>query len=63
MRIDHGCKFVNESLLKWCYSKGMEVHKMAPYSSSQNGIAEHMNRMLANLARAMHITTNLPVFL
>ena len=63
MRIDRGCEFVNESLLEWCYSKGMEVYKMAPYSSSQNGIAERMNCTLTNLARAMHITTNLPVFL
>ncbi len=63
MRIDRGREFVNESLLEWCYSKGMEVHKTAPYSSSQNGIAEHMNRTLADLARAMRIAADLPVFL
>jgi transposase InsO family protein len=63
MRIDHGCEFVNKSLLEWCYSKGMEVHKTAPYSSSQNGVAECMHHMLADLARAMRIATDLPVFL
>jgi transposase InsO family protein len=63
MHIDCGCEFVNESLLEWCYSKGMEVHKTAPYSSSQNGIAKRMNCTLADLARAMRIAANLPVFL
>jgi hypothetical protein len=63
MQIDHGREFVNESLLEWCYSKGMEVYKTAPYSSSQNGIAECMNRMLADLVRAMRIAAKLPVFL
>ena len=41
----------------------MEVHRTAPYSSSQNGIAEHMNRTLADLAQAMRIAADLPVFL
>jgi hypothetical protein len=50
MCIDHGHEFINESLLEWCYSKGMEVHKTAPYSSSQNGVAECMHCMLADLA-------------
>ena len=63
MQIDRSHEFVNESLLEWCYSKEMEVHKTAPYSSSQNGIAEHMNRTLADLARAMRIAAELPVFL
>jgi transposase InsO family protein len=63
IRIDRGCEFVNESLLEWCYSKGMEVHKTAPYSSSQNGIAECMHHTLADLARVMRIAANLLVFL
>ena len=63
IRIDRGREFLNESLLEWCYSKGMEVHKTAPYSSSQNGVAERMHRTLADLARAMRIAADLPVFL
>jgi hypothetical protein len=63
MHIDRGHQFVNESLLEWYYSKEMEVHKTALYSSSQNGIAKHMHRTLADLARAMHIAANLLVFL
>jgi hypothetical protein len=63
MCIDRSHKFVNKSLLKWCYPKGMEVHKTAPYSSSQNGITECMNCMLADLARAICIATDLLIFL
>jgi len=43
IRIDHGCKFINNSLLEWLYSKGMEVHMTAPHSPSQNGVAKQMN--------------------
>jgi transposase InsO family protein len=53
MRIDRGREFVNDLLLDWLYLKGMEVHMTAPYSPSQNGIAERMNRTLEKLARAM----------
>jgi hypothetical protein len=35
----------------------------APYSPSQNGVAEHMNRTLVELARAMLIAAKLPEFL
>jgi len=63
MWIDRGRKFVNEMLLEWCYSKGMQVHMTAPYSPSQNGIAEHMNRTLEELARAMRLAADLPTFL
>ena len=53
MHIDRGREFVNDLLLDWLYSKGMEVHMTAPYSPSQNGVAECMNRTLEKLARAM----------
>ena len=32
----------------------------APYSPSQNGIAERMNRTLVELARTMRISADLP---
>jgi hypothetical protein len=35
----------------------------APYSPSQNGVTERMNRTLKELARAMRIAADLPVFL
>jgi len=63
MCIDRGHKFVNDSLLEWLYSKGMEAHMTAPHSPSQNGVVEWMNWTLEDLARAMHFGADLPVFL
>ena len=50
MCINHGHEFVNNLLLDWLYLKGMEVHITAPYSPSQNGVAEHINQTLKELA-------------
>ena len=63
IRIDRGREFVNDSLLEWLYSRGMEVHITAPHSPFQNGVAERMNRTLEELARAMRLAADLPVFL
>jgi hypothetical protein len=63
IRIDRGHEFVNDSLLEWLYLKGMEVHMTTPHSPSQNRVAEQMNQTLEELARAMHLAANLPVFL
>ena len=41
----------------------MEVHMTTPHSPSQNGVAERMNRTLEELARAMRLAADLPVFL
>jgi hypothetical protein len=61
IHINCGRKFVNDSLLEWLYSKGMEVYMTTPHSPSQNSIAERMNRTLEDLARAMHFAADLPV--
>ncbi len=63
MHIDRGHEFVNDSLLEWLYLKGMEVYMTAPHSPSQNGITKRMNRTLKDLAQAMRIAADLPVFL
>ncbi len=34
MHIDHRHEFVNDLLLNWLHSKGMEVHMTTPYSLS-----------------------------
>ena len=49
MHVDRGREFVNDSLLEWLYSKGMEVHMTAPHSPAQNGVTERMNRTLEEL--------------
>jgi transposase InsO family protein len=52
IRIDSGKEFVNEMLKAWCCQNSIDIQMTAPYSPSQNGIAEQMNRTIV-LARAM----------
>jgi hypothetical protein len=61
--IDRGTEFVNKDLKDWCNAKGMEIQATAPYSPSQNSVAERMNRTLVELARAMIMASKLPEFL
>ena len=63
IRADWGTEFVNEALKSWCHSQGIELQVTAPYSPSQNGVAERMNRTLVELARAMLAAALLPEFL
>ena len=60
---DRGTEFVNQSLKDWCQSQGIELQVTAPYSPSQNGVAEHMNRTLVELARTMLTAAALLEFL
>lgn len=50
IRVDRGREFVNENLQKWCREHGIEIQMTAPYSPSQNGVAERANQMLVELA-------------
>jgi hypothetical protein len=52
IQIDCGKEFVNDKLEHWCKECSIEISLTAPYSPSQNGIAEHMNRTLVELSRA-----------
>jgi hypothetical protein len=63
IRIDRGKEFLNEPLESWCKGQGLDFQLTAPYSPSQNGIAERMNRTLVELARAMVDAQQLPEFL
>jgi hypothetical protein len=62
-RFDNGKEYVNEKMKTWAASEGITIETTAPYSPSQNGIAERFNRTLMELARAMLIAKQLPVFL
>jgi hypothetical protein len=53
IHIDRGKEFLNEVLTAWCRDKGIDIQVTAPYSPSQNGVAERMNRTLVEIARAM----------
>ena len=63
IRMDRGTEFVNEDLRTWTQSQGIQLQMTAPYSPSQNGVAERMNRTLVELARAMLADSKLPEFL
>ena len=62
-RCDQGTEFVNADLVRWLREQGIELQTTAPYSPSQNGAAERLNRTLVELARAMMIAQNVPTFL
>lgn len=53
IQMDCGCKFVNMPLFEWCHSKGIQMQMTTLYSPSPNGVAEHMNHMLEELAQVM----------
>ena len=63
IRVDCGSEFLNQSLNSWCGEQGLDIQMTAPYSPSQNGIAERMNRTLVELAHAMIKGQDLPEFL
>jgi transposase InsO family protein len=60
IRVDEGSKYLNAKLRSALAAKGIELHITAPYSQSQNGVSERMNRSLVELARAMLAAKNLP---
>src|SRR6267142_5761211 len=54
---------MNTELGQWCREHGIEIQATALYSPLQNGVAEHMNRTLVELACAMLLGQKLPEFL
>jgi len=63
MQFDNGKEFVNQRIKNCAAKNGIEIETTAPYSPSQNGVAERYNRTLLELARAMLISKNLPSYL
>ena len=63
LRVDNGKELVNDEVRKFCAEEGITIETSAPYSPSQNGIAERFNRTLIELVRAMLIAKELPTFL
>ena len=59
--MDRGKEFINKNLMAWCHERGVEIQMTAPYSPSQNGVAERMNCTLVEIAWAM--MRGLPEFL
>jgi hypothetical protein len=63
LRVDNGKELVNDEVKEFCAQEGITIETSAPYSPSQNGIAERYNRTLIELVRAMLIAKGLPTFL
>ena len=63
MRVDNGAELVNKEVKKFAEEEGIIIETTAPYSPSQNGIAERFNRTILELVRAMLISKDLPSFL
>ena len=63
LRINNGKELINEEIKKWAAEKGIILETTAPYSPSQNRVAEWFNQTLLELAWAMIIAKNLPTFL
>jgi hypothetical protein len=63
IRTDNGKEYVNQELSNWCRNQGLMFEFAAPYSPQQNGVAEHYNRTLEELMRAMLEARNSPLSL
>jgi len=60
---DNSGEYIMGDLQRWCTSKGIKLEYTVPHSPAQNGVAEWMNCMLAELACAMIFSTQVPKFL
>jgi hypothetical protein len=63
IQMDGGKEFINDTLKQWCRERSIEIHIMAPYSPSQNGVAECMNQTLMELSHTMLRAQDIPEFL
>ena len=57
---DNGGEYVNKSFKEFCTKNGIIMETTAPYSPSQNGIAEWLNQTLLEHVHAMLFANNLP---
>jgi hypothetical protein len=60
IRADNGKEYANQAMQKYCQSIGIAFEFTAPYSPQQNGVAERLNRTIAELVRAVLIQGQLP---
>ncbi|WVZ53087.1 hypothetical protein U9M48_004073 [Paspalum notatum var. saurae] len=53
LRSDNGSEFKNDRFKAFCHSQGLEHQFSSPYVPQQNGVVEHKNRTLVEMARMM----------
>lgn len=51
---------MKKTLDAWCHQQGIDIELTAPYTPSQNRVAERANRTLVKLVRAMICRQNVP---
>jgi hypothetical protein len=59
--LDNGGEFISKELVAWFKAQGIRLEYTAPYSPSQNGIAEHLNRTIVEKVTPMLSLHNLPL--
>jgi hypothetical protein len=60
VRTDRGREFLNKELAQFCSKKGIVHQTTNPYTPQENGVAERLNRVLLEKARAMLQDAGLP---
>jgi hypothetical protein len=60
---DHGGEFLSAKFNTYLASQGIKCELTVHDSPQQNGMAEHLNKMLAKLTHAMLLACNMPKFL
>src|ERR1700732_3307480 len=63
VRSDNGKEYLNKELQEYAGKQGTLFEQTAPYSSSQNGVAERLNRTLLDIARSSLAQQELPKYL
>ena len=59
LRTDNGLEFCNNQMDKLCQDSGIKRHRTCVYTPQQNGVAERMNRTIADKIRCMLAETGL----
>ncbi|XP_039115486.1 uncharacterized protein LOC120250711 [Dioscorea cayenensis subsp. rotundata] len=60
VRSDCGGEFTSAEFQNYCDDRGIKKEYTAPYTPQQNGVVEHKNRTVVEMARALLKTGNLP---
>ena len=63
LQVNNGKELVNADVKRFCAEEGITIEMTAPYSPSQNGIAEHYNCTLLELICTLLLMKGLPLFL
>ena len=60
LRTDNGLEYRDKEFIRFCELEGITRHFIIKGTPQQNGVAERMNRILAERARCMRLNAGLP---